>query len=105
MACLSIVREHGHMTVAANPIFLLGPMTSQLGAEVAFEVLDSDGAELKALVGEYRCFYIDDSVGVFWAKLTSLEPCVSTHPGLALLGNRLTLHGVFVIVGETTVHQ
>ncbi|MGH8227054.1 MAG: hypothetical protein ACREU3_03970 [Steroidobacteraceae bacterium] len=105
MACLSIVREHGRTTVAANPIFLLDPMTSQLGAEVAFEVFDADSAELKTLVGAHRCFYIDDSVGVFWAQLKSLEPCVSTHPGLALLRTRPTLHGVFVIVGDTTIHQ
>ena len=94
MACLSIVRESGPTTVAANPIFLLDPMSSKSGVEVAFEVFEADGGELKSLIGEHRCFYIDDNVGVFWARLKSLEPCVSTHPGLALLRNTPTLRGV-----------
>jgi hypothetical protein len=58
MTCLSIVREHGPVTVAANPIYPLDTMTNAVGAEFTFEVLDADAGELKTLVGEHRCFYI-----------------------------------------------
>ena len=101
MACLSIVREHGPVTVAANPIFLLDAVTSTPGSEVAFEVFDDAAGHLKILVGQHRCFYIDDEVGVFWARLESLNPCGSTHPGLALLKHKPTLRGLFVIVGDS----
>jgi threonine/homoserine efflux transporter RhtA len=37
---------------------------------------------------------------MFSAKLMSLEPCESTHSGLALLRDRPTLRGVLTIEGE-----
>jgi hypothetical protein len=105
MTCLSIVREHGPVTVAANPIYPLDTATNAAGAEATFEVLDADAGELKTLVGEHRCFYIDNNVGVFWARLKSLKPCESTHPGLLHRRNESTLRGVMVIVGDSAVRQ
>ena len=78
MTCLSIVREDGRPEMAADPIFLLEAMTAKAGQEIAFEVFDADAGELKNLVGERRCFYMDEVNGAFWAQLKSLEPCTST---------------------------
>jgi hypothetical protein len=79
MACLSIIRDGGPTTVAANPIFPLDPVIIRGGAEIRFEVFEVNAGELKSLVGAHRCFYIDETSGVFWARLNRLEPCVSTH--------------------------
>ena len=105
MACLSIIRDGGPSTVAANPIFPLDPIDRRGDAEFWFEVLEAAAAELKTLVGEHRCFYIDSTGEVFWAKLRSLEPCVSSHQGLALLRDKPTLRGILVIVKEPTRQQ
>ena len=105
MACLSIIHDGGPATVAANPIFSLDPIDPRGDAEFRFEVFEADAAELKTLVGEYRCFYIDSTDGVFWARLKSLEPCVSSHQGLALLRDKPILRGILVIVKEPTQRQ
>jgi len=105
MVCLSILRERGHTTVAANPIFPLDALNVRGEKEIRFEVFDADANELKAIVGTHQCFYIDETSGVFWARLRSLEPCVSTHPGLALLRDKPTLRGVLVVVEEGMTRQ
>ena len=105
MACLSILRERGPTTVAANPIFPLDALNVRGEGEFRFEVLDAAASQLKAIVGMHRCFYIDETSGVFWAQLRSLEPCVSTHPGLALLRDKPTLRGVLVVVEEGATRQ
>jgi hypothetical protein len=40
MACLSIIRDGGPTTVAANPIFPLDPVIIRGGAEIRFEVFE-----------------------------------------------------------------
>ncbi len=108
MACLSILGERGPKTVAtvaANPIFPLDALNVRGGELFRFEVFDADAGQLKALVGTHRCFYIDETSGVFWARFQSLEPCVSTHPGLGLLRDKPTLRGVLVVVEEGAMRQ
>lgn len=105
MACLSIIRERGPTTIAADPIFPLDALNVRGGGEFSFEVFDVDDCELKAFIGEHRCFFIDDTSGTFWARLQSLEPCVSTHPALALMRDRPTLRAVLVIVEEVATRQ
>jgi hypothetical protein len=102
MTCLSILPDDSPATVAANPIFPLEPFAIRTSAEIKFEVFEADAAELKTLVGEYRCFYIDGAGGTFWAQLKTLERCVSTHPGLAMLRDKPTLRGVLLPVREPT---
>jgi hypothetical protein len=95
MGYLSIINERGPATWVANPIYPLDPLSVGRGAEIGFEVLEADADRLKTLIGEYRCFYINVESGAFWAQLKSLEPTVSTHPGLAGLRNEPTLRGDF----------
>lgn len=104
MASLSIVRDDGPTTLLANPLFMLDPIVIVDGAEARFEVFDVDAGMLKSLVGKHQCFYMD-SVGIFWAQIKSLELCTSTHPGLALLRNRPTLRGTFVMRASSTRMQ
>jgi hypothetical protein len=91
MACLSILKDKVYV-VCANPIF----PTSDLGNTLAFEVLENDASSLKSLLGEADEYYID-SVGTFFGVLQSLEPRQSTHPGLAMLRDKTTLHGVMQV--------
>ena len=70
------------------------------GAELVFEMFEVDAGCLRARLGEFRNYGLDRGQQLFSAKLTSLEPCESTHPGLALLRDRPTLRGVFTIEGE-----
>jgi hypothetical protein len=77
-----------------------------LGLDIGdLEVFEVDAGELKSLVGAHRCFYIDETSGAFWARLSSLEPCVSTHHGLALLRDKPTLQGVLIVVEEPATRQ
>jgi hypothetical protein len=105
MACLSIIRDGGPATIAANPIFLLDPIDPRGDTEFRFEVFEADAGDLKSLVGDHRCFYIDSTSEVFWAKLKSLEPCMSSHRGLAQLRDKPTLRGVLMIVKEPPRRQ
>ena len=105
MTCLSILRERGPATVAANPIWPLDALNIRGGGEFRFEVFDVDASQLKAIIGAHRCFYINETSGTFWARLQSLDPCVSTHPGLALLRDKPTLRGVLVVVEEGATRQ
>jgi hypothetical protein len=101
MARLSIIRERGPATVAAD-VFPLDTLNVCGGGGFRFGVRDDDADELKTILGEHHGFYIGDATGVFWfwARLQSLEPCVSTHPGLALSRDKPTLRGVLCIVEE-----
>jgi hypothetical protein len=88
MACLSVLRDKVYV-VCANPIF----PTSDLGNSFTFEVLEKGASGLKSRVGEADEYYID-SIGTFFGILQSLEPRPSTHPGLAMLRDKATLHGL-----------
>lgn len=94
MACLSIVNDNTDEkrppTVVANPIFIL----SQSDTELIFEVLEKDATGLKGLLDQTRFFYID---GLFWARLETLEKCVSTQQSLR---DRPTLRGRFTVFGD-----
>jgi hypothetical protein len=95
VTCLSIIDDGGPSRVVANPIFAFGPV--QVGAEMAFEVLETNASELEKILGQTRLFYIDKIVGVFRARLQSLEQCSSRHEGLALLRDSPTLRCVLVV--------
>jgi hypothetical protein len=96
MYCLSILRDGRVVTVVASPILPLAPFSIRHGAEIRFQVFEADADELKSLVGEHRCFYIDETSGLFWARLKCLEPCVNTYPEL----DKPTLCGVLAVVAE-----
>ncbi len=104
MTRLSILREKGPTTVVAD-IFLLDSLDAVEGREFRFEVLSENAEHLKTIVGEHQCFYIDHATGAFWARLRSLEPCVSTHPGLGLMRDKPTFLGVLAIVDEVRTKQ
>jgi hypothetical protein len=94
VACLSILRnDGGPVVVLANPIFPL----SHTEAELIFEVFEADAAGLRALIGPSALLYLDKT---FWARLETLDPCTSTHPGLARLRAKATLRGRFTIYGD-----
>jgi hypothetical protein len=91
MACLSVSKD-GVYVVCASPIFPV----SEIGNTLAFEVFESGATSLKLRVGKPDEYFID-SVGTFFGVLKSLEKCVSTHPGLALLRHKNTLYGVMEV--------
>jgi hypothetical protein len=94
MACLSIFEGHV-FTVCANPIFPLDEPDWRDGTTLTFEVLEADADVLFEQVKMVRQYALDGQA--FTGKLDSLEECISTHPGLGLLGNDRTLRGVFTI--------
>ena len=105
MACLSIVREGLGATIVANPIFVTSAIEKlQTGAKLIFEVFEQDAAALGQLLGETR-IYVLTPPGNFWGKLDILEPCQSTHPGLALLRHKPTLRGVLAVFEEVSLKQ
>jgi len=86
------------MIGCANPIYVTSDMDFRRGAKVIFEVLEADASSLKRLLGEMGTFALDEQHAPFSAHLTSLEPCATTIPALALLGKPvmrgvLTVHG------------
>lgn len=97
MTSLAIVRKHDHTTVVASPIYLVDPIPSKPGAEVAFEMFDANTAQLRGLIGQRHCFSVADGAEPFWARLKSIEPYVSTRPELAVK-HRPTLRVVLEIV-------
>ena len=89
---LSVIEHGGRAVVVANPIFVISESDTQL----TFEVLKQDAAALIPLIGKsHNYVYGSDP---FWGKLKSLETCESTHPGLALLREKATLRGVFLLM-------
>lgn len=103
MTSLSIVeeREDGRpiARVIAAPLFPISPLVFDPGATVIFELFESDSSALARRVGEV-CLYAIASDAKFWAKLISLEPCISTHEGLAHMRNRPTLRATFEVFGN-----
>ena len=91
MACLSVLQDKIY-AVCANPVFPI----SDLGSTFAFEVFEEDAVSLKLRLGKPDEYYID-SVGTFFGVLQSLEPRPSTHPGLSMLRDKPTLHGVMQV--------
>jgi hypothetical protein len=100
MAYLSVLAEDGIIIGCANPIFVISDGGRKKGAELVFEVFDKDAAGLRARLGKFDNYGVNPNQPLFSAKLTSLEPCESTHPGLALLRDRPTLQGILTIEGE-----
>jgi hypothetical protein len=106
MTCLSIVE--GNLPppprVVANPVFVISPIQEcRNGTELIFEVFEADAEALKRLVGAPQ-LYVFNSTSA-WGKLKSLDPCESTHPGLAYLRNKPTLRGVLVFFEEASSRQ
>ena len=100
MASLSVLGEGGIVMGCANPIFIISDEGRSKGAKLVFEVFEADASGLRARLGKLDQYGIDPRHLMFSAKLTSLEPCESTHPGLALLRDKPTLRGVLTIEGE-----
>jgi len=101
MACLSMLNEEsgsGSFVVCANPIFVLAEPQWQEGAELTFEVLESDVGSLLSQTGTLKEYALDGQP--FWGKLTTLERCVSTHQGLALLRDKPALRGALTIINR-----
>lgn len=105
MASLSIINDRGQALGVANPIFPLDSIWGCVGAEIRFEVLEVDGDKLKTLIGTYQCFYVSATSPAFWARLDSLEPTVSIHPGLAGLRHERTLRGILSVIEEPPIKQ
>lgn len=59
---------------------------------IEFEVLESNASALQKQIGVRNLLSINDEPP-FWGTLVSLESCVSTAPGLALLRERAVLKG------------
>ena len=98
MSVLSIW-EDGVFVIASSPIFIISkPDEFHSGSEIIFEVFEEDATALKAQIGNPQYYALGSSP--FWAKLKSLEPCESTHPGLASLRHKTTLRGVFSVIEE-----
>jgi hypothetical protein len=86
------------LVVAANPIFVLQDVDDcEIGGELVFEVFEQDAGWLKTLMGSPQTYALNSQA--FTGTLTSLEPCVSTRPGLNLLRDRPTLRGKIVVLG------
>jgi sulfur transfer protein SufE len=96
MAFLSIARD-GMMVGCANPIYLTSEADYSSGAKITFEVLESDAAVLKRLVGTVETFGFDTTRPPFRAELTSLDPCTSTALALSLMRDRPAMRGVFTV--------
>ena len=95
MSALSIQLENSIFSICANPIFPLTELVVTPEAEFAFEVFEDDSDSLRRQLGQIEHYALDGST--FWAKLSTLEPCASTHPGLALLRHKPTLRGVMIV--------
>jgi hypothetical protein len=103
---LSIYRDgKGPAVMVAGAVFWTSPTASLInGSKVSFEVLETDVGTLKKLVGSGQ-YFVADSETHFFGRLDSLEPCVSTHTGLARMRDRPTLLGtVSVFRGDGAAH-
>jgi hypothetical protein len=99
MACLSILIEK-MFVICAKPIFPISEPDWRDGATLTFEILADDASSLEHHLGRTEHFCLG-SEAPFWGKLTSLEPCASTHPGLGLLRDKPTLRGALTILTLT----
>jgi len=97
MAFLSIVKD-GMMVGCANPIYLTSEADYGSGAKITFEVLGSDAAFLKRLVGKVETFGFDSTRPPFRTELTSLGTLAkSTVIALSLMRDRPTMRGVLTV--------
>jgi hypothetical protein len=96
MSSLSILKE-GVFVTCANPIYLTCDLDWRDGVTLSFEIFVADATSLKSRLGEVEQYCLDSQAS-FWGKLTILEPCQSTHPGLRLLRHKPTLRGVLTIL-------
>ena len=103
VAYLSVLDETGVAVGCANPIFVVSDSGRAQGARLVFEVFEEYAASLRPLLGKFEQFLIDPAEGLFFAQLTSLEPCRSTHPGLARMRDRATLRAVLTIQSATNL--
>jgi hypothetical protein len=88
MSCLSVRHEDGIFVTCANPIFILsGPESGTL----VFEVFEIDSIMLKNRLGKFEHYGLDPTQPSFFGKVTNIEPCESTHPGLLYLREKPTL--------------
>lgn len=94
MSCLSIL-DGKAFVVCANPVFVIGSTELRVDELLTFEVFEDDAGYLSKLVGTIREFALGDDP--FWAEVTSLTPCVSTHQGLSMLRNKPTLRALLTI--------
>lgn len=103
MTALSIVEARGDgrpmARLIATPLFPISPMLFDPGTTFVFEILERDASALASRIGQ-ACLYAIGSEATFWARLTSLEPCTSTHEGLAYLRDRRTLRATFAVLGS-----
>lgn len=105
MACLSVVREGAGATIVASPILVTSPIEGlRTGEKLIFEVLEQDAAGLRPLIGNAYIYALTPPSN-FWGKLETLEPCESSHRGLALLRHKPTLRGVLAVFKEASLKQ
>lgn len=102
MATLSILAEDGIMITCAN-IYPRFPIDCRAGAKIIFEVLEVDASSLKRRVGKTETFGLNTDQLPFTGQLTSLEPCTSTVPALALMRDRPALRGVLTVYGPVNL--
>jgi hypothetical protein len=100
MSVLSVVRGGDKVVPAmiANSLCLTSPVRIQSGAEVTFEIFESNSGSLRFYIGRREFYALDDNA--FWGELKCLDPCVSTIYKLPALRDRSTLRGVLSILGE-----
>jgi hypothetical protein len=98
MAAISVAKDGKLPFVGvANPVFVLSqPVNWDAGGLITFEVLEIDGETLKSLVGQHLYYAIGDQS--FSGVLQLLEPCESTHSGLALLRHKRTFRGSIAVL-------
>src|SRR5208282_836712 len=105
MSCLLVFETSKPARVVANSIFVFSrPEQFLPGEELEFEVLEKDSNALKLLLGMPRFFVLDGTMPS-WGKIRELHPCVSRHPGLALLRAEPTLRGIISFFGEAVTKQ
>ena len=94
----SSIGEHGRLT----------PEQARSEAKKLLGVAESgsDPIAARKAAREVRTFgvYVFNSTSA-WGKLKSLDPCESTHPGLAYFRNKPTLRGVLVFFEEASSRQ
>lgn len=101
MSVLSVLSEDSSLepsavfVMCANPIVLTCEPQFRSGDEITFEVQEIDAASLKTRLGEHEQYAID-SGPIFWAQLTSLDPCQTTDRAFALVGKPM-LRGVLTV--------
>ncbi len=96
VSCLSVFALEGLAIVCANPVF---PISEPDAGILVFEVFDQDSTGLRRRLGQIEQYVLDPRKPAFWGRVTRIEPCQSTHPGLSLLRHKPTLRV------EITVHN